>query len=94
MDEPTTGLHDDDIRVLARVVDRLVDRGDTVVMVEHHLGLVARADWVIDLGPEGGDAGGRVVASGRPKDIVACDRSHTGEMLRRRAQSAEAILAQ
>ena len=82
LDEPTTGLHLDDVRVLIQVLDRLVDAGHTVVVIEHHLDIVKRADWVIDLGPEAGDAGGRVVAQGTPEAIAEAAESHTGRYLR------------
>ena len=82
MDEPTTGLHLEDIRKLAAVFDRLVDAGHTLVLIEHNLDVVKLADWVIDLGPEAGDAGGEVVAMGRPEEVAAVDRSHTGVWLR------------
>jgi excinuclease ABC subunit A len=81
LDEPTTGLHLEDIRKLTSVLDRLVDAGHTVVLIEHNLDVIALADWVIDLGPEGGDAGGRVVAMGRPEEIVTVGASHTGKWL-------------
>lgn len=86
MDEPTTGLHNADISALIRVVDALVGRGDTVVVVEHHLDVIARADWIIDLGPEGGPDGGRIVAEGSPEDVAACRDSHTGTALRTRVR--------
>ena len=82
MDEPTTGLHLEDIRKLAHVFDRLVDAGHTLVLIEHNLDVVKLADWVIDLGPEAGDAGGEVVAMGRPEEIAAVTGSHTGKWLR------------
>jgi excinuclease ABC subunit A len=82
MDEPTTGLHLEDIRKLAQVFDRLVDAGHTVVLIEHNLDVVKLADWVIDMGPEAGDAGGEVVAMGRPEEVAAVTGSHTGEWLR------------
>jgi excinuclease ABC subunit A len=81
LDEPTTGLHLDDVRVLIQVLDRLVDAGHTVVVIEHHPDVVKRADWVIDLGPEGGDDGGRLVAQGPPEAIAAVASSHTGRYL-------------
>jgi excinuclease ABC subunit A len=82
LDEPTTGLHLDDVRVLIQVLDRLVDAGHTVVVIEHHLDIIKRADWVVDLGPEAGDAGGRVVAQGTPEAIAEVAESHTGRYLR------------
>ena len=84
MDEPTIGLHAADIGKLLRVVDRLVSSGNTVLVVEHNLDVICRADWVIDLGPEGGKRGGAVVAQGTPEDIAACRASHTGRYLQAR----------
>jgi excinuclease ABC subunit A len=82
MDEPTTGLHLDDIRKLASVFDRLVDAGHTLVLIEHNLDVIKLADWVIDLGPEAGDRGGEIVATGRPEDLARAANSHTGRWLR------------
>jgi excinuclease ABC subunit A len=82
MDEPTTGLHLDDIRKLMQVLDRLVDAGHTVVLIEHNLDVIALADWVIDLGPDGGEGGGRLVAMGRPEEVTAVEASHTGHWLK------------
>ena len=82
LDEPTTGLHLDDVRVLCRVLDRLVDAGHTLVVIEHNLDVIKRADWVIDLGPGAGDQGGRVVAAGTPEDVAAIADSPTGRYLR------------
>jgi excinuclease ABC subunit A len=83
LDEPTTGLHFADIQKLLEVLNRLVDQGNTVVIIEHNLDVIKTADWIIDLGPEGGDAGGRVVAIGTPEEIVTqADRSYTGQFLR------------
>jgi excinuclease ABC subunit A len=82
MDEPTTGLHLEDIRKLARVLDRLVDHGHTLVLIEHNLDVIKLADWVIDMGPEAGDRGGRLVAMGRPEEIADVAGSHTGTWLR------------
>ncbi len=81
LDEPTTGLHIDDVRVLISVLDKLVDAGHTVVVIEHHMDVIKRADWVIDLGPEAGPNGGRVVAMGRPEEIAKVKASHTGRYL-------------
>ncbi|HYM38035.1 MAG TPA: excinuclease ABC subunit UvrA [Nitrospiraceae bacterium] len=82
MDEPTTGLHLDDIKKLLAVLGKLVDTGNTVVVVEHHLDVIKAADWIIDLGPEGGEQGGRIVAEGRPEQIALAAGSHTGVFLR------------
>jgi excinuclease ABC subunit A len=89
MDEPTTGLHREDVARLLRVVDRLVDRGDTVLAIEHQPDLILHADWVVDLGPEGGDGGGRIVAEGTPEQIMQARASHTGAALRRALQASE-----
>ena len=82
MDEPTTGLHRDDVARLLGVLDRLVERGDTAVVIEHHPDVMLAADWIVDLGPEGGAGGGRVVAQGTPETIAKRKRSHTGKVLR------------
>jgi excinuclease ABC subunit A len=82
LDEPSTGLHFDDIRKLLDVVHTLVDAGNTVVMIEHNIDIIKCADWVIDLGPEGGDEGGHLVASGTPEQVAEVDASHTGRFLR------------
>jgi excinuclease ABC subunit A len=81
LDEPTTGLHLDDVRKLLAVLHRLVDAGNTVLVVEHHLDVIKSADWVIDLGPEGGDAGGEIVAAGSPETVAKVAASHTGKFL-------------
>ena len=82
-DEPTTGLHFDDIRLLLAALQRLVTEGHTVLIIEHNMDVVKAADWVIDLGPEGGDAGGRVVAAGPPESVAKQSKSHTGRYLKR-----------
>jgi excinuclease ABC subunit A len=82
LDEPTTGLHFDDVRRLLTVLSRLVDQGNTVLIIEHNLDVIKTADWLIDLGPEGGSGGGLVVAEGSPEDVAAVDASHTGRFLR------------
>ena len=88
LDEPTTGLHFDDIRRLLVVLDRLVDRGNTVIVIEHNLDVIKWADWIIDLGPEGGEAGGRIVATGTPEEVAALPDNYTGQFLRSLLESA------
>ena len=83
LDEPTTGLHADDVRKLLEVLQRLVDAGNTVVVIEHNLDVIKCADWLIDLGPEGGDGGGTIVATGTPETVAACGTSYTGQYLKR-----------
>jgi excinuclease ABC subunit A len=83
LDEPTTGLHFEDIRMLLLVLNRLVDKGNTVIVIEHNLDVIKTADWVIDLGPEGGDEGGEIVAEGTPEQITKNQRSYTGQYLKR-----------
>jgi excinuclease ABC subunit A len=82
LDEPTTGLHFEDVRRLLEVLHTLVDQGNTVVVIEHNLEVIKTADWVIDLGPEGGDRGGRILVSGTPEDVAATEESYTGKYLR------------
>ncbi|MFN2382825.1 MAG: excinuclease ABC subunit UvrA [Gemmatimonadota bacterium] len=93
LDEPTTGLHFEDVRQLLGVLHRLVDRGNTVIVIEHNLDVIKTADHVIDLGPEGGDRGGRVVATGTPEEIAAADGSHTAPYLRAVLDRAAAVVA-
>ncbi|MGH7658742.1 MAG: ATP-binding cassette domain-containing protein, partial [Gemmatimonadales bacterium] len=81
LDEPTTGLHQDDVRMLNHVLDRLVDAGNTVIVIEHHLDVIKRADWVIDMGPEAGAGGGRIVAAGTPEEVAEVEESRTGRYL-------------
>jgi excinuclease ABC subunit A len=83
LDEPTTGLHFADIQQLLDVLHRLRDAGNTVLVIEHNLDVIKTADWIIDLGPEGGDAGGMVVAIGTPEEVAKVKSSHTGQFLRR-----------
>jgi excinuclease ABC subunit A len=89
LDEPTTGLHFEDVRLLLEVLHRLVDKGNTVIVIEHNLDVVKTADWVIDLGPEGGDAGGRVVAEGTPEQLARAAGSSTGQFLRTVLQAGD-----
>jgi excinuclease ABC subunit A len=83
LDEPTTGLHFDDVRKLLEVLHRLTDLGNSVIIIEHNLDVIRNADWVIDLGPEGGEDGGRIVGEGRPAKIAATPGSYTGQFLKR-----------
>ena len=82
LDEPTTGLHSYDVQMLLDVLNVLVDAGNTVLVIEHNLDVIKSADWLIDLGPEGGNGGGQIVATGTPEDVAACDASYTGKYLR------------
>lgn len=82
LDEPTTGLHAEDVRKLLEVLHALVDQGNTVIVIEHNLDVIKTADWIVDVGPEGGSGGGRIVAAGTPEDIAACPDSHTGRFLK------------
>ncbi len=83
LDEPTTGLHFDDVRKLLEVLHRLTNLGNTIIIIEHNLDVVRNADWIIDLGPEGGEGGGQIVAEGTPEEIAATPASLTGDFLRR-----------
>jgi excinuclease ABC subunit A len=83
LDEPTTGLHFADIALLLKVLHQLRDAGNTIVVIEHNLDVIKTADWVIDMGPEGGDGGGTVVVAGTPEEVAADPRSHTGHYLQR-----------
>ena len=85
-DEPTTGLHFHDISKLLAAFNALIERGHTVVVVEHNMEIIKCADWVVDLGPEAGSGGGRVVFEGTPRDLEACAESHTGHFLRLRTK--------
>jgi excinuclease ABC subunit A len=82
LDEPTTGLHFEDIQQLLTVLHRLRDHGNTVVVIEHNLDVIKTADWVIDLGPEGGSGGGQIIAEGTPEDVAQLAHSHTGRFLK------------
>ena len=82
LDEPTTGLHFEDVRKLLLVLQGLVDKGNTVIVIEHNLDVVKSADWIIDLGPEGGDGGGTIVTEGTPEQVIQCERSWTGKFLK------------
>ena len=85
-DEPTTGLHFHDISVLLKSLNRLVDNGNSVLIIEHNMDIIKSADWVIDIGPEGGEKGGEIVAVGTPEDVAACERSYTGRYLREKLE--------
>ena len=93
LDEPTTGLHFDDVRKLLEVLHRLADLGNTVIIIEHNLDVIRNADWVVDLGPEGGEDGGRLIGEGRPAKIAATPGSYTGQFLKRYYASANGRLA-
>ena len=82
LDEPTTGLHFEDVRVLLEVLHKLVDRGNTILVIEHNLDVIKTADWIVDLGPEGGVRGGSIVATGTPEVVARVSESHTGHYLK------------
>ncbi|MBO0878317.1 MAG: hypothetical protein J2P19_33520, partial [Pseudonocardia sp.] len=82
LDEPTTGLHFEDIRKLLGVLTKLVEGGNTVIVIEHNLDVIKSADWLIDMGPEGGSGGGTIVATGSPEQVAANDKSYTGQFLK------------
>ncbi len=88
LDEPTTGLHFADIEKLLEVLQRLADAGNTVLVIEHNLDVIKQADWIVDLGPEGGEAGGEVIATGTPEQVADVDESYTGRFLRELLPSA------
>jgi len=94
LDEPTTGLHFDDVRKLLEVLHRLSDLGNSIIIIEHNLDVIRNADWIVDLGPEGGENGGRLVAEGRPAKVAATEESFTGQFLRRYYTSANGHLAE
>jgi excinuclease ABC subunit A len=83
MDEPSVGLHMEDIQLLLKTINKLVDAGNTVIVIEHHLDIIKSADWVIDLGPEGGAEGGEVITEGTVEDIIKCEKSYTGQFLQK-----------
>ena len=93
LDEPTTGLHFADIEKLLEVLQRLVDAGNTVLVIEHNLDVIKQADWIVDLGPEGGEAGGELIADGTPEDVAAVEESYTGQFLRRSCRAREVAAA-
>jgi excinuclease ABC subunit A len=83
LDEPTTGLHSYDVDKLVKILQRLRANGNTVIVIEHNLDVIKTADWIIDLGPEGGDEGGTLVATGTPEQVALCDASYTGQFLKK-----------
>ena len=87
MDEPTTGLHTDDVKRLLNVLNRIVNHGDTVIVIEHNLDVIKVADYIIDLGPDGGDKGGTIVATGTPEEVAEVKRSYTGQYLKKVLES-------
>lgn len=82
LDEPTTGLHFEDIKILMEVIEKLVDRGNTVIIIEHNLDVIKLADYIIDMGPEGGRGGGRLLAKGTPEEVAECKESYTAKFLK------------
>ena len=88
LDEPMTGLHPNDLRKMIAILSKLVAQGNSVIVIEHHLEMILESDWVIDLGPEGGKAGGNIVFEGTPVDLMACEASYTGAWLRKKASNS------
>ena len=88
MDEPTTGLHFEDVALLLKVLRKLTALGNTVIVIEHNLDVVRLADWVVDIGPDGGAAGGELVIEGRPEDVATCPKSLTGKYLKKAMEEA------
>ena len=82
LDEPTTGLHTDDVKKLISILQRIVDNGDSVIIIEHNLDMIKVADYIIDLGPDGGDFGGEIIAKGTPEQVSKCEKSYTGYYLK------------
>ena len=91
LDEPTTGLHFEDVRVLLQVLARLVDVGNSVLVIEHNVDVIKSADYILDLGPEGGEEGGRIIAEGTPEEIASVPESYTGQALRDELPAAPAV---
>ena len=83
LDEPTTGLHFHDVKVFLEVIQKLVNKGNTVLIIEHNMDVIKTADYIIDIGPEGGEKGGQIICNGTPEEIVKCKESFTGEYLKR-----------
>jgi excinuclease ABC subunit A len=88
LDEPTTGLHFEDILMLLGVLNELVERGNTVIVIEHNLDVIKTADWILDLGPEGGEDGGYILAAGTPEQVARIESSHTGRFLRKELKNS------
>lgn len=89
LDEPTTGLHFEDINKLLKVLHQLVEQGNSVVVIEHNLDVIKTADYIIDIGPEGGDGGGKIIAKGTPEEVAKCEGSYTAKYLRQKLQPAK-----
>jgi excinuclease ABC subunit A len=93
MDEPTTGLHFQDVRMLVDVIQKLVEKGNTVIVIEHNLDLIKAADWIIDIGPEGGSEGGEIIAEGTPEEIAEIEESYTGNFLKQEFEREKKIVS-
>jgi excinuclease ABC subunit A len=93
MDEPTTGLHFQDVRMLVDVIQKLVEKGNTVIVIEHNLDLIKAADWIIDIGPEGGSEGGEIIAEGTPEEIADIEESYTGNFLKQEFEREKKIVS-